>query len=126
MGDQPEDIEKQIRELILKYINNPNSIILAVSPANADMATSESLKFAREIDPDGRRTLAVITKVCLFKYLMLNIHLVKSLQLDLMDAGTDAIDILCGRVIPVKLGIIGVINRSQQDIIDKKEIRLAQ
>ena len=40
-----------------------------------------------------------------------------------MDAGTDAIDILCGRVIPVKLGIIGVINRSQQDIIDKKEIR---
>ena len=48
----------------------------------------------------------------------------KSLQLDLMDAGTDAIDILCGRVIPVKLGIIGVINRSQQDIIDKKEIRL--
>ena len=50
----------------------------------------------------------------------------KSLQLDLMDAGTDAIDILCGRVIPVKLGIIGVINRSQQDIIDKKEIRLEQ
>ena len=42
-----------------------------------------------------------------------------------MDAGTDAIDILCGRVIPVKLGIIGVINRSQQDIIDKKEIRFA-
>ena len=50
----------------------------------------------------------------------------KSLQLDLMDAGTDAIDILCGRVIPVKLGIIGVINRSQQDIIDKKEIRWEQ
>ena len=63
VGDQPEDIEKQIRELILKYITNPNSIILAVSPANADMATSESIKFARDIDPDGRRTLAVITKV---------------------------------------------------------------
>lgn len=38
-------------------------------------------------------------------------------------AGTDAIDILCGRVIPVKLGIIGVINRSQQDIKDNKSIR---
>jgi dynamin 1-like protein len=37
-----------------------------------------------------------------------------------MDAGTDAIDVLCGRVIPVKLGIIGVVNRSQQDIINKK------
>ncbi|KAG8253604.1 Dynamin-1-like protein [Homalodisca vitripennis] len=36
---------------------------------------------------------------------------------------TDAIDILCGRVIPVKLGIIGVVNRSQQDINDKKSIK---
>jgi len=105
VGEQPDDIENQIKELILKFITNPNSIILAVSPANMDMATSESLKIARDIDPDGRRTLAVITK------------------LDLMDAGTDAIDILCGRVIPVKLGIIGVINRSQQDIIDKKDIK---
>ena len=50
----------------------------------------------------GRRTLAVVTK------------------LDLMDAGTDAMDVLCGRVIPVKLGIIGVVNRSQADIQDKK------
>merc|ERR1719507_160632 len=105
VGEQPEDIEAQIKSLILKFITNPNSIILAVSPANADMATSESLKIARDIDPDGRRTLAVVTK------------------LDLMDAGTDAIDILRGRVIPVKLGIIGVINRSQQDIIDKKDIK---
>lgn len=90
VGDQPEDIESQIKELILKHIENPNSIILAVTAANTDLATSESLKMAKEVDPDGRRTLAVVTK------------------LDLMDAGTDAIDILCGRVIPVKLGIIGM------------------
>lgn len=104
IGDQPEDIENQIRNLIVKYIANPNSIILAVTAANTDMATSEAIKMAKDVDPDGRRTLAVVTK------------------LDLMDAGTDAIDILCGRVIPVKLGIIGVVNRSQQDIIDKKSI----
>ncbi|XP_070497141.1 dynamin-1-like protein isoform X3 [Chironomus tepperi] len=104
VGDQPEDIETQIRELVFKYIENPNSIILAVTSANTDIATSESLKYAKEVDPDGRRTLAVLTK------------------LDLMDAGTDAIDMLCGRVIPVKLGIIGVVNRSQQDIIDNKKI----
>ncbi|XP_063823284.1 dynamin-1-like protein isoform X2 [Ostrinia nubilalis] len=104
IGDQPEDIENQIRNLIIKHISNPNSIILAVTAANTDMATSEAIKMAKEVDPDGRRTLAVVTK------------------LDLMDAGTDAIDILCGRVIPVKLGIIGVVNRSQQDIIDKKSI----
>lgn len=69
MGDQPTDIENQIRALVLKYITNPNSIILAVSAANADIATSESIKLAKEVDPDGRRTLAVVTK------------------LDLMDAG---------------------------------------
>ena len=43
-------------------------------------------------------------------------------KLDLMDHGTDAYDVLCGRVIPVKLGIIGVINRSQLDIKNKKVI----
>ncbi|XP_068460042.1 dynamin-1-like protein isoform X5 [Clinocottus analis] len=102
VGDQPKDIEVQIKELILKYISNPNSIILAVTAANTDMATSEALKVAREVDPDGRRTLAVVTK------------------LDLMDAGTDAMDVLMGRVIPVKLGIIGVVNRSQLDINQKK------
>lgn len=102
VGDQPKDIELQIRELIFQFISNPNSIILAVTAANTDMATSEALKIAREVDPDGRRTLAVITK------------------LDLMDAGTDAMDVLMGRVIPVKLGIIGVVNRSQLDINNKK------
>jgi len=105
VGDQPEDIETQIKRLVMKYIGNPNSIILAVVTANTDMATSESLKIARDVDPDGRRTLAVVTKM------------------DLMDAGTDAIDVLCGRVIPVKLGIIGVVNRSQQDNLDKKTIK---
>ncbi|XP_028908179.1 dynamin-1-like protein isoform X4 [Ornithorhynchus anatinus] len=104
VGDQPKDIELQIRELILRFISNPNSIILAVTAANTDMATSEALKIAREVDPDGRRTLAVITK------------------LDLMDAGTDAMDVLMGRVIPVKLGIIGVVNRSQLDINNKKSV----
>lgn len=69
IGDQPEDIENQIRNLIIKYISNPNSIILAVTAANTDMATSEAIKMSKEVDPDGRRTLAVVTK------------------LDLMDAG---------------------------------------
>ncbi|KAF5895469.1 dynamin-1-like protein isoform X1, partial [Clarias magur] len=104
VGDQPKDIEIQIRELILQYISNPNCIILAVTAANTDMATSEALKVAREVDPDGRRTLAVVTK------------------LDLMDAGTDAMDVLMGRVIPVKLGLIGVVNRSQLDINNKKSV----
>ncbi|KAK3750104.1 hypothetical protein QZH41_010839 [Actinostola sp. cb2023] len=104
---KPHDIEQQIRLLILQYIRNPNSIILAVSPANIDLATSEALKIAKEVDPEGHRTLAVCTK------------------LDLMDHGTDALEMLYGRVIPIKLGIIGVVNRSQLDINNKKSIQKA-
>lgn len=107
VGDQPDDIEAQIRQLVLKYVGNPNSIILAVTAANTDLSTSEAIKLARYADPDGRRTLAVVTK------------------LDLMDAGTDAFDVLRGRVIPVKLGIIGVVNRSQQDIQRRKSVEKA-
>ncbi|XP_034452121.1 dynamin-1-like protein isoform X1 [Hippoglossus hippoglossus] len=104
VGDQPEDIEAQVQEMILSFISNPNSLILAVSPANSDLATSDALKLAREVDPDGRRTLLVVSK------------------LDLMDAGTDALEVLLGRVIPVRLGIIGVVNRSQHDINTQKRL----
>ncbi|KZT56849.1 hypothetical protein CALCODRAFT_496837 [Calocera cornea HHB12733] len=98
VGDQPSDIERQIRNLVLDYISKPNSVILAVSAANVDLANSDALKLARSVDPQGRRTIGVLTK------------------LDLMDAGTNALDILNGRVYPLKLGFIGVVNRSQQDI----------
>ncbi|KAH8883978.1 hypothetical protein GQ53DRAFT_771273 [Thozetella sp. PMI_491] len=102
IGDQPTDIEKQTRNLISEYIAKPNSIILAVSPANVDIVNSEALKLARYVDPHGQRTIGVLTKV------------------DLMDHGTNALDILSGRVYPLKLGWIGVVNRSQQDIQGNK------
>ncbi|KAJ7281990.1 Dynamin central region-domain-containing protein [Mycena rebaudengoi] len=107
VGDQPSDIERQIRNLVLDYISKPNSVILSVSPANVDLANSESLKLARQVDPQGRRTIGVLTK------------------LDLMDAGTNALDILTGRVYPLKLGFIGVVNRSQQDINGEKSMEAA-
>lgn len=75
-----------------------HSVILSVSAANVDLANSDSLKLARSVDPQGRRTIGVLTKM------------------DLMDAGTNALDVLNGRVYPLKLGFIGVVNRSQQDI----------
>ncbi|KAL9101543.1 MAG: hypothetical protein Q9163_003198 [Psora crenata] len=104
IGDQPTDIEKQTRNLISEYIAKPNSIILAVSPANVDIVNSEALKLARHVDPMGRRTIGVLTKI------------------DLMDHGTNALDILSGRVYPLKLGFIGVVNRSQQDIQGNKTL----
>ncbi|CAI5745459.1 unnamed protein product [Peronospora destructor] len=105
VGDQPVNIEEQIRDMCTEFITNPNSIILAVTSANTDLANSDALKMAREIDPDGQRTIGVLTK------------------LDLMDAGTDAMDMLQGRVIPLKRGYVGVVNRSQADINSKLSIR---
>ncbi|ORZ18173.1 Dynamin central region-domain-containing protein [Absidia repens] len=102
IGDQPTDIEKQIRNLLMDYVTKPNSIILAVTPANMDLVNSDSLKLARQVDPEGRRTIGVLTK------------------LDLMDAGTNALDVLSGRSYPLKLGFIGIVNRSQQDILTNK------
>ncbi|KAL3228972.1 Vacuolar protein sorting-associated protein 1 [Nakaseomyces bracarensis] len=107
VGDQPPDIEKQIKDMLLKYISKPNAIILSVNAANTDLANSDGLKLAREVDPEGTRTIGVLTKV------------------DLMDKGTDVIDILAGRVIPLRYGYIPVINRGQKDIEHKKTIRAA-
>jgi GTPase SAR1 family protein len=63
VGDQPADIELQIREMVLSFVSNPNSIIIAVTAANTDIANSDALKLAREVDPQGKRTLGVITKI---------------------------------------------------------------
>ncbi|KAK8141631.1 vacuolar protein sorting-associated protein 1 [Beauveria asiatica] len=107
VGDQPRDIERQIREMVLKYIGKSNAIILAVTSANIDLANSDGLKLAREVDPEGQRTIGVLTKV------------------DLMDDGTDVIDILSNRVIPLRLGYVPVVNRGQRDIDNKKAINAA-
>lgn len=107
VGNQPKDIEYQIKQMLLQYIKKPNCIILAVSPANADIANSESLKLARAVDKTGDRTVGVLTK------------------LDLMDRGTDAMEVLKGRHVNLKLGFVGVVNRGQHDIETKKPIQEA-
>uniref|UniRef100_A0A5S6QZS0 Dynamin n=1 Tax=Trichuris muris TaxID=70415 RepID=A0A5S6QZS0_TRIMR len=107
VGDQPPDIEHQIRDMILTYITRENCLILAVTAANTDLATSDALKMAKEVDPAGQRTIGVITK------------------LDLMDEGTDAREILENRLLPLRRGYIGIVNRSQKDIDGRKDIRAA-
>ncbi|XP_074059501.1 dynamin-2 isoform X4 [Macrotis lagotis] len=107
VGDQPMDIEYQIRDMILQFISKESSLILAVTPANMDLANSDALKMAKEVDPQGLRTIGVITK------------------LDLMDEGTDARDVLENKLLPLRRGYIGVVNRSQKDIDGKKDIRAA-
>ena len=77
-----------------RYCTEDRTIILCVIPANADMSTSQGLDLARKWDPDGSRTLGVITKI------------------DIMDKGTNAKNMIMGHEIALKLGYIGVKNRS--------------
>ena len=53
VGDQPQDIEAQIRDMIMQFICKDTCLILAVTPANTDMATSDALQLAKSVDPDG-------------------------------------------------------------------------
>ncbi|CAF2240499.1 dynamin-related protein 3A isoform X2 [Brassica rapa] len=107
VGDQPTDIEAQIRTMILSYIKQPSCLILAVTPANSDLANSDALQVARAADPDGHRTIGVITK------------------LDIMDKGTDASNLLLGKIVPLRLGYVGVVNRCQEDIMLNRSVKEA-
>ena len=62
IADQPKDIYKQTTDLIRRFISQQGSVILCVFPANVDVVTVESLNIAREFDPEGVRTIGVITK----------------------------------------------------------------
>jgi len=81
-------------DLCLQYIQPSSAIIMAVCPANNDIANADSLKIARRVDPLGERTIGVLTK------------------LDIMDEGTNALDIIRGKVYPLKLGFVPVVCRS--------------
>ena len=69
-----------------------------------DLVNSDGLKLARSVDPEGERTIGVLTKV------------------DIMDAGTDCMDILHNKVVPLRRGYVAVVNRSQKDIMDGARI----
>ncbi|KAI3886831.1 hypothetical protein MKW98_017183 [Papaver atlanticum] len=95
---QSDSIVADIENMVRSFIEKPNCLILAVSPANQDLATSDAIKISRDVDPKGERTFGVLTKI------------------DLMDKGTDAVDILEGKSYRLQFPWIGVVNRSQADI----------
>ncbi|XP_035232846.1 dynamin-1-like, partial [Stegodyphus dumicola] len=107
VNGQPDSSIEEVRNMVLKFIKQPNSLILAVSPANQDIANSDALNIAYEVDPKRDRTIGVLTK------------------LDLMDSGTDARDILDNKKIYLSRGYVGVLNRSQMDIDSGKDIQYA-
>ena len=68
---QPKDIKDRIRNLLHTYIDDPETIILAVMPARTDIEADIALDLIKECDTEGKRTIGIMTK------------------LDLMNEGTD-------------------------------------
>uniref|UniRef100_A0A8B9JWP9 Uncharacterized protein n=1 Tax=Astyanax mexicanus TaxID=7994 RepID=A0A8B9JWP9_ASTMX len=100
---QPEDIGDQIKNLIHRFIRKDETINLAVVPCNVDIATTEALRMAQEVDPEGKRTLAILTKP------------------DLVDKGTEknVLDVVRNQVISLSKGYIVVKCRGQKQIDEK-------
>ena len=96
-----------IEDINKTYIQNPNSIILAVSPANVDVANSDALRLAKDFDPDGVRTIGVFTKM------------------DLVEDPNTIKKAFEGRAYPLKNGYYGIICRNQNDIKNKISIQQA-
>nr|XP_057935714.1 interferon-induced GTP-binding protein Mx-like [Doryrhamphus excisus] len=101
--EQPENISDQIKKLILDFITKQETIILVVVPCTMDIATTEALKMAQEVDPEGERTLGILTKP------------------DLVDRGTETtvVEIVHNQVIHLRKGYMVVRCRGQQDINEK-------
>jgi dynamin 1-like protein len=102
---QAADIYRVTTEMIRKYMSDPTSIILVVVPANQDITNDEVLHMARQVDSLGERTIGCITKI------------------DIMDRGTDARELLLNKgEVQLKLGFVGIKNRSQEDINLKRTV----
>jgi hypothetical protein len=93
---------QMVKSMVQGYMENPRSVILTVVPANVDIATQEILEMAEEVDPEGQRTLGVLTKP------------------DLVDRGaeTAVVDLIEGRRHQLALGWHLVRNPGQQESLD--------
>ena len=121
VGDQPADIEQQIRDMLYQFITKPNCLVLAVTPANTDLANSDALKISREVDAQGNAYHKVKIVKLQFGYRLVGQIVFEILtalfiffvgtrtigvitKLDLMDVGTDARDILENKTFPLRRG----------------------
>ncbi|KAL0234717.1 hypothetical protein PCE1_001753 [Barthelona sp. PCE] len=103
---QQKNIVELIHAMVERFAANDNTIILAVSPANTDIANSEALAMAEKYDPQHLRTISVLTK------------------LDLMDEGTDAMRVLNGQMYE-GMKMIPVVNRSKKQTDQGQDLNSA-
>ncbi|KJZ79522.1 hypothetical protein HIM_00991 [Hirsutella minnesotensis 3608] len=90
-----------VENMVKSYMSNSRTIILAVMPCNVDIATQEILKLAEAADPEGTRTMGVLTKPDL------------ATEVATRQA---VLDLVAGKRSNLKLGYFVVKNRSADDM----------
>jgi GTPase SAR1 family protein len=100
-GEDPHVIPL-VRRMVGKHMRDKHAVILAVVPANVDVHNAEILQAAQTADPDGHRTIAVVTK------------------LDLVDQGAEdsVLKLILNRRKALTLGYHAVKCRSEREVLD--------
>ncbi|KAF9770090.1 hypothetical protein IL306_012407, partial [Fusarium sp. DS 682] len=60
--EQSDDDVDAVRDMVASYLQNSRTIVLSVLQASNDIANQGIIKLARQFDPDGGRTVGIITK----------------------------------------------------------------
>lgn len=100
-----EEIEKATTDLTRKMIGtSEETLVLVALPATDDFHNSKALQLAMKADPEGHRTIGVVTKI------------------DNLPPGSDVVHRMSGTDLYLRHGYFAVRNRTQQEINDGMEL----